>query len=174
MINIKIPRQAIYRSFTDDPGACPNCGEALVNEYQTYMVATRHKGKIADSFILGSNFGWFCKSCPTVVLNHDEIRRMLSTGMSKWLNTGMDYLALGIVNLDAIPASKRHLPIGEDDNPIPLIEFKDMNVTEKVPPTPASAVRKKVDETESQTPTHRSKRRRKRSGSKNSAGTLNQ
>jgi hypothetical protein len=174
MINIKIPRQAIYRAFTDDPGSCPNCGETLVNEVQTYLVATRRNGKIADSFILDSNFGWFCTSCPIVVLNQDKIRRLLSTGISKWLNAGLEYLALGIVNLDAIPASKRHLPIGEAGNPIPLIKFKEMNADEIVSPSPASAVLRNIDQTESQTPTHRSKRRRKRIGSRNSAETLNQ
>jgi hypothetical protein len=67
-------------------------------------------------------------------LNQDEIRRLLSTGISKWLNTELEYLALGIVNLDAIPASKRHLPIGEAGNPIPLIKFKEMNAAEIVSP----------------------------------------
>ena len=163
MINIKIPRQAIYRSFTDDPGACPNCGEGLVNERQTYMVATRRGKKITDSFIMRDDFGWFCKSCPIVVLNEKDIYKMFSVGAKKWGNVGQEYVALGIVDLDAIPADKQDLPLGGEDNPVPLIEFKDVYETEKILPTPPRAVREKVNETESQAPTHRSKRRRKRS-----------
>jgi len=165
MINIKIPRQAVYRSFTDDPGACPNCDGILVNEYQTYMLSTRRGKKIVDSFIMRSDFGWFCKSCPIVVLNEKGIYKMFSAGASKWGNIGTEYVVLGIVDLDAIPADKRDLPLGGDDNPVPLIEFKDVYETAKIPLSPVSAIRQKVDETESQTPTHRSKRRRRRSGS---------
>jgi len=174
MVNIKIPRQAIYRSFTDDPGTCPRCGKTLVNERQTYMVATRRGKKITDSFIMRDDFGWFCKSCPIVVLNEKEIYKMFSVGAKKWGNVGQEYVVLGIVDLDAIPADKRNLPLGGEDNPVPLIEFEDVYETPKILPQPASVVRKKVDGTESQPPTHRSKRRRKRSGSKNSAGALNQ
>jgi hypothetical protein len=35
----------------------------------------------------------------------------------------VQYVVLGAVNLDAVPEDKRHLPIGGDDNPIPLVEF---------------------------------------------------
>jgi hypothetical protein len=32
-------------------------------------------------------------------------------------------VVLGFVNMDAVPEDKRHLPLGEDDNPIPIVEF---------------------------------------------------
>lgn len=163
MINIKIPRQAIYRSFTDDPGTCPRCGGTLVNERQTYMVATRSGKKITDSFIMRDDFGWFCKSCPIVVLNEKEIYKMFSVGAKKWGNVGQEYVVLGIVDLDGVPADKQDLPLGGEDNPVPLIEFKDAYETEKIPQPPPPVVRGKVNETESQVSTHRSKRRRKRS-----------
>ena len=161
MINIKIPRRAEYRSFEDDPGACPRCGGVLVNEYQTYMLATRRGKNITDSFVVGGNFGWFCKSCPVVVLNRDEIGKMLSFGESRW-NIGLEYVALGIVNLDAIPASKRHLPIGNDDNPVPLVEFQDMDRSENSAPTPSPIAPKSADDAESPGSTHLSRHRRRR------------
>jgi hypothetical protein len=40
MPNTKIPRQAIYQSFKDSPGACPRCSVELIQEYQAYAVAT--------------------------------------------------------------------------------------------------------------------------------------
>jgi len=58
MTNKKIPRQAEYRSFKDKPGKCPGCGSSdLVNEYQSYVVATRRGKKITDSFVMGGDFG---------------------------------------------------------------------------------------------------------------------
>jgi hypothetical protein len=78
MIDLKIPRQAVYSSFKEKPGACPRCSGELVNKYQSYAVATRQGKRVSDSFIIGGKFGWFCKSCPTVVLNRDEIAKMFS------------------------------------------------------------------------------------------------
>jgi hypothetical protein len=31
----------------------------------------------------------------------------------------------GLIDMDAIPPEKRHMELGEDDTPIPLIEFKE-------------------------------------------------
>ncbi len=131
MINIKISRQAEYRSFKDKPGKCPGCGSSdLVNEYQSYVVATRRGKKIADSFVMGGDFGWFCESCPTVVINRDAVGEMLGFGKRGW-NIGSEYIVLGIVDLDAIPAKKRHLPLGDPNNPLPLIEFTDVSRRKK-------------------------------------------
>ena len=69
MIDTKIPRQAAYKSFKGNPGVCPRCSGALFNDCQTYAVATRQGKRVADSFIIGGNFGWFCKACPTVVID---------------------------------------------------------------------------------------------------------
>jgi hypothetical protein len=125
MVNIKIPRQSVYQSFKDNPGACPRCGGKMTKEYQTFAVATRHGKRIADSFIVGGDFGWFCESCPTVVINTDEVGKMFDFQKSDW-NIGSEFLVLGIVDLDAIPASKRHLPIGDPGNPLPLIKFSEV------------------------------------------------
>ncbi len=127
MKNQKISRQVEYRSFNDDPGECPGCGGSdLVNEYQNYAVATRRGKKIADSFVMGGDFGWFCASCPTIVINKGEVEKMLGYGKSGW-NIGSEFSVLGIVDLDAIPENKRHLPIGDPNNPLPLIEFMEFS-----------------------------------------------
>jgi len=54
---------------------------------------------------------------------------MLGFGKSGW-NIGSEYIVLGIVDLDAIPASKRHLP-PDPNNPLPLIEFIDISKSTK-------------------------------------------
>ena len=127
MINKKIPRQVEYRTFKDNPGKCPGCGGSdLVNEHQPYMVATRRGKRIADSFMMSGDFGWFCESCPTVVINRDKVDEMLRFGKSGW-NIGSESIVMGIVDLDAIPDNRRHLPLGGPNNPPPLIRFRDIS-----------------------------------------------
>ncbi|MBI4769278.1 MAG: hypothetical protein HY784_02415 [Chloroflexi bacterium] len=71
---------------------------------------------------MGSDFGWFCDNCPAIVINMAKVSKMLEHRLSHW-EVGNEFAVLGIVNLDAIPEDKRDLPLGDDDNPIPLVEF---------------------------------------------------
>ena len=130
--DITLERQAIYQDFHGQPGPCPRCGGPLAQRTQMYLVDTRQGKRLADSFMLGGDFGWFCAACPTVVINTRECGAMLSHGKPGW-KIGSEFAVLGLVNLDAVPQDKRHLLLGEDDNPIPLVAFKD--VVEAEPPT---------------------------------------
>jgi len=122
-LDLSVPRECFYRDFGRDPGACPRCGGELVQQYASYLIATRGRGKQADSFMIGSDAGWFCRTCPTLVVNGQKIGQMLSYGGGRW-NVGREFTILGLVNLDAVPPEKRHLPLGEANNPIPLVEFR--------------------------------------------------
>jgi len=121
-IDITIARECYYESFEGQLGPCPRCGGLLQQSTQTYMVATRRGRRIADSFIMGSDFGWFCDNCPAIVINSAEVNKMLGHSLSHW-DVGKEYVVLGIVNLDAVPDDKGDIPLGDDDNPIPLAEF---------------------------------------------------
>jgi hypothetical protein len=72
--------------------------------------------------MLNGDFGWYCGQCPTVVLNTEELAEMLSFVMPDW-DIGDEFTVLGLVDLSAVPEEKHHLPLGDDGNPIPLIEF---------------------------------------------------
>jgi hypothetical protein len=120
----KIERKAIYKSFKGKPGPCPRCGGELKQSHQSYMLATQNGGRKADSFIMVGDFGWFCASCPTVVLNKDELDKLLSYRMPGW-KIGKEIALLGILNLDGVPASKSHLPLGATGKPLPLVKFSD-------------------------------------------------
>ena len=122
MIDPKIEHKVIYKSFKGKPGPCPQCGGVLKQSYQSYMLATRTGGRKADSFIMGGDFGWFCASCPTVVLNKDELGKLFSYSMPGW-KIGKQTAVLGILNLDAVPANKSHLLLGAPGNPLPLVKF---------------------------------------------------
>lgn len=124
-IDPKIPREAIHQSFKGNPGPCPKCGDELSQSRQTYLVATRAGKRSADSFVMASDFGWFCRSCPTIVINVDEVGMLLGVGKPGW-DIGSEFVVLGIVDLDAVPKSKRQLPLGEPGNPVPLVEFSNL------------------------------------------------
>ena len=86
------------------------------------MVATRRGRTATDSFMMGSDFGWFCGACPTVVINPQEVAKFLSFGKPDW-DTGSEFAVMGVIDLDAVPPDKANLPLGDDDNPIPLVQF---------------------------------------------------
>ena len=121
-IDIARPRECVYKQFKDEPGPCPRCGGPLQQSYQSYVITTRRGTKIADSFMTGSDMGWFCTRCPTVVINLEDVTKLLQHGLPHW-DIGNRFAILGIVDLDAIPKEKQNLPLGGDDNPIPLVRF---------------------------------------------------
>jgi len=137
MIDPKIERKAIYKSFKGKPGPCPQCGGVLKQSHQSYMIATQTGGRKADSFIMGGDFGWFCASCPTVVLNKLELDKMLSYSMPGW-KIGKEIAVLGILNLDAVPSTKSHLLLGSPGNPVPLVRFSSHASSESGRPTTVS------------------------------------
>lgn len=125
-IDITEPRECIHKSFEDHPGSCPRCGGSLQQSRQTYLVVTRRGRKVTDSFIIGSDFGWFCSRCPTVVIDPADVSEMLQHRLSHW-DVGSEFAVAGIIDLDAVPEEKSHLPLGDDDNPIPLVEFTNFS-----------------------------------------------
>jgi len=126
MIDITIPRECIYQEFEEQPGPCPRCGSPLRQSRQTYLVTSRRGQEITDSFIVGSDMGWFCARCPTVVISPEKVSELLMHPLPRW-DIGTEFAVAGIIDLDAIPEEKRHLPLGDDDNPIPLVEFTDIS-----------------------------------------------
>ena len=67
-----------------------------------------------------SGEGRFCTGCPVVVLDADHFHEMARLG----LQDGRKFVIAGFVDLDAVPNDKKRVPLGEDGNPIPLVEFK--------------------------------------------------
>jgi len=98
----------------------------LQQSRQTYLVATRRGKELTDNFIVGSDMGWFCARCPTVIINPEEVSELLIHPLPRW-DIGTSFAVVGIINLGAIPEEKRNLPLGDDDNPIPLVEFTNIS-----------------------------------------------
>jgi hypothetical protein len=135
VIDINIPRECVYQQFEEQPGPCPRCGGPLQSHRATYLVGTKRGRKSTDSFFVGNDMGWFCARCPTVVINPEEVGEYLGYSLPDW-DVGTEFVVLGLVDMDAIPEEKRDLPLGDDDNPIPLVAFTNV-AQEKAPRDPS-------------------------------------
>ena len=68
-----------------------------------------------------------------VVINSRQVTEMLGHSMPRW-DVGNEFCVEGLVDLEAIPEHKRHLPIGGAENPMPLIEFQGPGVAPRRQP----------------------------------------
>jgi len=131
-LDFSVPRERYYGDFKDRPGPCPRCDGVLKQYRATYMVETYERGIPADDFIMGNDMGWFCGGCPAVVINTNVLKDflMVQTARPDWA-VGSEIDVIGIVDVDAIPEEKRNIPLGEKNNPIPLVDFTNVNIKNK-------------------------------------------
>jgi hypothetical protein len=123
-IDVSIPRRMFWSDKLVNKKKCPLCHSSLAPEYHSYVLAT-WSGEEATPFITGNNNGSFCPECPVVVLDRKGFERTIEEMAGRpdlGISGAVQYAVLGIVNTDAIPEDKKHLPHG-DDNPIPIVEF---------------------------------------------------
>lgn len=124
-IDVSIPRRMFWSDKLVNKRKCPLCHSMLTPDYQTYVMAV-WSGEESTPFITGSDNGAFCPECPVVVLDKKGFKQIIEEIIEKqdWEMSGDSRFAvLGLVDMDAIPEDKRHLPLGGDDNPIPIVEF---------------------------------------------------
>jgi len=103
--------------------SCPRCNASLEREYHSYMVAIDEEGE-RKAVMMGHDGGLFCPECPTVVLDSQVVEEMISDHVQNQTSKhveSLEYAVVGIVDLDAVPEEKKDIPLGDDDNPIPLI-----------------------------------------------------
>ncbi|MBW2975556.1 hypothetical protein KY366_07585 [Candidatus Woesearchaeota archaeon] len=123
-----IPRYMYWKSdFNNNRRCCPKCGSGLEKEYHSYMVVSEIDGE-RESFLTGNDNGYFCKKCPVVVLDKKGFEYPFSAATGK---KEFKIAVTGIVDFDAVPEDKKHIPLGEDNNPIPLVEFMDHKADEE-------------------------------------------
>ncbi len=149
LLAFAIPRECIHKSFEMRAGSCPRCGRSLEQKNQVYLVETWRGREQADSFVVGHDLGWFCRGCPTIVIDPKEVSNFLKHRLPHW-DVGEQFVLLGIVHLDAVPEEKAHLPLGEDDNPIPLVEFTKVTVMGRRAGPPKSVNRVEAAEEQSE------------------------
>ena len=97
---------------------CPECGAApgaVVGSYLAAAIAADET--ITDTFLIGSDFVYYCPACPTVVVDTAELDQYVG----HFDDVVGTVRIMGYVDLDAIPESQRHLPLEEID--VPLVPF---------------------------------------------------
>ena len=124
--DLSIPRRKYY---SEDCGLvlCPECGKPLIEDRCTVIIAVK-SDKGEGEFLSNMTGSHFCEICPVVVFDSDKVERAAKLGVRGDAN--ISYLLGGIVDFDAIPKEKRHLDIGIEGNPVPLVHFlPDLNKT---------------------------------------------
>lgn len=109
-----------YYSHAVGLTSCPECGLPLIADDCTVLIAVKTK---TDEGELMSNLSGshFCNSCPVVVFDSGMINQAVRFGNIRGKQPR--YSVVGIVDFNAIPEEKRHLEIGIDENPVPLVRF---------------------------------------------------
>jgi len=118
-----LPRKMFWSKDVGGKEICPECHGRLERERHTYMLFTQ-EGRDFDSFVVGNDSGYFCARCPVVVLDYEAFAESAMVG--KPTSGSFEFTVPGIVDLDAIPEDKKNIPLGEDDNPIPLMKFTNL------------------------------------------------
>lgn len=105
-VDLTIPRTCYDKNELTDNNHCPQCNTPLSNEYGSYMVALfDRQGKIADAFTIGGrDIGYYCPSCPTVVLDNDPLIKYLSAAHNYLGDVPTDTImgVLGLLDIDAM------------------------------------------------------------------------
>jgi hypothetical protein len=121
-----IPRKMFWADRLVNKKKCPICHSTLENEYHHYILAIR-RGEEITTLGVGTDYGAFCAECPVVALDRKGFERYVGEIVEEnpdWkMSSDVRFVVVGIVNIDAIPEDKRHLTLGSDDNPIPLVSF---------------------------------------------------
>jgi hypothetical protein len=121
-----IPRRMFWSDSLVNKKKCPLCHSTLENEYHHYIMVIQ-SGKETTALGAANDYGAFCPECPVVVLDKNGFERLAREDVEKkpdWKMSGeLSFIVIGIVNLNAVPEDKRHLPLGGDDNPIPIVKF---------------------------------------------------
>jgi len=115
----------MYYSKESGLQSCPECGSELLEENCTILLRVKSKSDEA-AFITNHSGSHFCKQCPVVVFDRNQVEQGAKYAIRE--DSNLQFIIAGIVNLKAIPDEKKHLEIGSDDNPIPLVHFlPDLN-----------------------------------------------
>ena len=118
-IDRSVPRRRYWVKKERDISRCPKCGGEIKKQFCSYLILIKKFGEI-DSHICGTDGGLFCNDCPSVILVREKFERLMFFSKE---DIGKSYMVPGIVNLESIPEENRHLEIGSEDNPVPLVEF---------------------------------------------------
>ncbi len=108
--------------FSEDCGltSCPECGLPLIKQNCSIFFTSISDSIEVDSITNLTN-SHFCDVCPVVVFDSEKIEQAV-----KYVAKGkksIRYSISGIIDFDAIPEEKKHVPLGIEENPVPVVKF---------------------------------------------------
>jgi hypothetical protein len=118
-IDLSKPRRKYY-SDEYDLNTCPECGAGLIEENCTVLLYAKSARDEAE-LMTNHNGSRFCENCPVVVFDLDQVELAAKYGLKG--EREIRYGIAGIIDLKSIPENKRHLQIGCEENPVPLVKF---------------------------------------------------
>ncbi len=125
-IDLSIRRRRYY-SDECETTICPECNSELIEKECTTILAVKSDTD-KNEFMTNLTSSHFCPYCPVVVFDNEKVKQAAKLGIKG--NKNLKYLIASIVDLNSIPKEKRHLEIGTDENPVPLIHFlPDLNTS---------------------------------------------
>ena len=118
-VDLSLHRRKYY---SNDIGLtnCPECGAKLKQKDCTIILVVKSDSDEGE-FLTNLSGSHFCVNCPVVVFDNKKIEQAALAGIGN--NEDFQYLIEGIVDLEAIPKEKRHMEIGTEENPTPLVSF---------------------------------------------------
>ncbi|MEI8045807.1 MAG: SEC-C metal-binding domain-containing protein [Bacteroidota bacterium] len=119
------------RYYSRDCGLkhCPECGSELLEFNCTILLSVKTKSDQGE-FMTNHSGSHFCTKCPVVVFDNDQVIQAAAFGIRA--SADLQYLIEGIIDLNRIPDEKKHLEIGTDENPVPLVRFLPDKNTAKI------------------------------------------
>lgn len=117
------PRRRYWSTEIGGHVSCPECRGRLRSDSHTYLMGVRRGGE-TQLLMAGNDAGYFCAKCPVVVLDKSVFEEFAALAMRSSRN--VEFAVLGIVDLDAVPKDKRHLPFDEVTNPVPVVKFTNL------------------------------------------------
>ncbi len=125
-IDLSIRRRRYY-SDECETTICPECNSELIEESCTIILVVKSDTDEGE-FMTNLSGSHFCPNCPVVVFDNEKVEQAARLGIKG--DENLKYLIAGIVDLNSIPKEKRHLEIGIDENPVPLVHFlPDLNTS---------------------------------------------
>ncbi len=125
-IDLSIQRRK-YNSRDSGLINCPECGALLIKKNCSVILCVKSDIDTGE-FMTNLSGSHFYNKCPVVVFDNEKIEQAALIGINN--NKNVKYIIAGIVDFSAIPEEKRHLEIGIDEDPTPLVTFlPDLNTT---------------------------------------------
>lgn len=125
-IDLSVERRRYY-SEDCSLTICPECNSPLIEEGCSILLAAK-SDTAEGEFMTSLSGSHFCNKCPVVVFDSDKVEKAATLGMKGGNN--LRYIIRGIIDLNSIPKEKKHLEIGIDENPVPLVQFlPELNTT---------------------------------------------